>query len=63
MLADTTQLLFFIILAIFIGIFIGYFLAKIPEDSIEEDDLNTDMHVDAATGIVSDDSLLNRGKH
>jgi len=62
MLSETTHILLFILLAIFIGIFIGYFLAKMPTESMDEPEVNSDMHVDPSTGIVSDDSLLNHGK-
>jgi len=61
MLEDTTQTIFFILLAILMGIIIGYFLAKTPHIQEDEEELETDLHVDAVTGIVSDDSLV-RGK-
>ena len=61
MLEIATQITFFLILAIIIGIVIGYLLAKVPTVESDEGEINNNMHVDTSTGIVSDDSLLNRG--
>ena len=57
------QINIFLIIAILLGVTIGYLfaLAKCSEKSDEEKEvLNENLHVDELTGIVSDNSQLNK---
>jgi uncharacterized membrane-anchored protein YhcB (DUF1043 family) len=55
---EKAEIIFFILLAILIGIMIGYLLAKSSKN--QEEEIDSDMHIDATTGIVFDDSLFKR---
>jgi uncharacterized membrane-anchored protein YhcB (DUF1043 family) len=55
---EKVEIIFFILLAVLIGIMIGYLLAKSSKN--QEEEIDSDMHIDATTGIVSDDSLFKR---
>ncbi len=59
------QISTFITIAILLGVIIGYLfaLARCSEKSdSEEEIINDNLHIDELTGIVSDNSQLNKAK-
>ena len=59
------QIITFLIIAILLGVTIGYLfaLARCSEQKDKKEEiLNDNLHVDELTGIVSDNSKLNKHK-
>ncbi|MCK5854101.1 MAG: hypothetical protein KAG56_02680 [Sulfurovaceae bacterium] len=59
------QITTFLIMAILLGVTIGYLFALSRCNELKDEDkavLNENLHVDELTGIVSDNSQLNRHK-
>ncbi|MCH9741260.1 MAG: hypothetical protein K0U38_10565 [Epsilonproteobacteria bacterium] len=62
MLELISQITLFIVLAVLFGTVIGYLLAKPPHLNNHEEESNTDLHIDATTGIVSDASSIKKSR-